>query len=184
MCVLFHGTVQYANTKRQSLINCSALICCPKMQHFLLSLHPTLDIKQWVYEEQRKKTSRYRPTGKTVMEQIRSQLAVITGKTGKVLGEANSAPNPALNSESLKLSKCTEVIREEHDQEEPPGGAHGGASRGNGFNSISRRISMPTHHPHVPRMGVHLAADASAVLPSLCTAEGSLSDDNGFVSLR
>ena len=110
---LFHGTVQYANTKRQSLINCSALICCPKMQNFLLSLNPTLDIKQWVYEEQKKKASRYRPAGKVLMEKLRAQLVEITGKTPNSLKHAQRGEDEsslidinAINSKGNTLSEA------------------------------------------------------------------------------
>ena len=110
---LFHGTVQYANTKRQSLINCSALICCPKMQNFLLSLNPTLDIKQWVYEEQKKKASRYRPAGKVLMKKLRAQLVEITGKTPNSLKHAQREEDEsslidinAINSKGNTLSEA------------------------------------------------------------------------------
>ena len=66
ICALFHGTVKYANTKRQSLVNCSALIYGPKIQDFLRSLHPTL--------EQKNKSPPHRPTGKIVMEKVTKSL--------------------------------------------------------------------------------------------------------------
>ena len=68
------------------------------MQDFLRSLHPTLNIKQWVYEEQKKRTSRYRPTGKVVLEKIKAQLVQISGKTPN----SRKAPNALKSAEPVE----------------------------------------------------------------------------------
>ena len=72
---LFDGTVQYANTKQQSLINSSTVMCCDKIQQYLLTLHSSLSIKQWVHEERMNNHHhRYQAIGKTILQKVRFTL--------------------------------------------------------------------------------------------------------------
>ena len=69
---LFNATIQYSNTRRQYLINSGPIICSQELQQYLLRLHPSLIINEWV--KQIKSNKKYQAIGKIVMNKLRYQL--------------------------------------------------------------------------------------------------------------
>ena len=64
---VFSGTVHYANTKIQPLVNNSTLIGSSKMQQYFLKLHPSLNVQRWKLEEtlrQRQQAGHLLPPGR------------------------------------------------------------------------------------------------------------------------
>ena len=60
---LFDGTVHYAHTKEQSLVNHGVLKHDEGVQEYLVRLHPSLDVKQWK-----------RQSAKDIMDRVRCEL--------------------------------------------------------------------------------------------------------------
>ena len=72
---LFDGTVHYANTRKQDLINNGTLALSERLQCYLLALSSTLDVAQWLKEQNRAPNQRrYGPFSKAVVGRLRREL--------------------------------------------------------------------------------------------------------------
>ena len=88
---LFDGTVHYANTRKQALINNGTLVLSEEIQRYLMALSSTLDVAQWLKEQNNAPDRRrYGPLSKAVVERLRSELHRIADSLNS---EDVSSPN-------------------------------------------------------------------------------------------
>jgi len=88
---IFSGTVHYANTKIQPLVNNSTLIGSSKMQQYFLKLHPSLNVQRWKLEE-------------TLRQRQRSGDLLPPGRPGTVTNSNRGKNIPRLIMAKLRLS--------------------------------------------------------------------------------
>ena len=93
---LFDGTVHYANTRKQALINNGTLVLSKELQRYLMALSPTLGVAQWLREQNNvPDRRRYDPFSKAVVGRLRGELHRIADSLDVVNNEANN--HSALN---------------------------------------------------------------------------------------
>lgn len=88
---IFSGTVHYANTKIQPLVNNSTLIGSSKMQQYFLKLHPSLNVQRWKLEE-------------TLRQRQRAGDLIPPGRPGTVTTSSRGKNIPRLIMAKLRLS--------------------------------------------------------------------------------
>ena len=77
---LFDGTVHYANTRRQSLINSGTITNSDELQKYILALNSSLNVAEWLKQEiESKRRKRYGPLSKAIARKLRGELHRITG---------------------------------------------------------------------------------------------------------
>eukprot|EP01083_Nonionella_stella_P318720 1166406_1 len=77
---LLDGSVQYANTKQQPLIPIGTIKNCKHIKQYLLNLHETLDVNQWIQDDicQSMDHKKIRTgNAKNIMIQLQNQLDVL-----------------------------------------------------------------------------------------------------------
>ena len=102
---LFHGNIQYANTKKQWLINSGPIILCSPIHRFLLNLNNSLNINQWILQCKQKNR-----IGKYVMNKLRSTLAEITCTASNTISNFSNDAN--INGNNLNRSSQTNAFNE------------------------------------------------------------------------
>jgi len=88
---IFSGTVHYANTKIQPLVNNSTLIGSSKMQQYFLKLHPSLNVQRWKLEE-------------TLRQRQRAGDLLPPGRPGQITNANRGKNIPRLIMAKLRMS--------------------------------------------------------------------------------
>ena len=89
---LFDGTVHYANTRKQTLINGGTITCCHEIQRYLLALHGSLKVDQWITAEQSSIAQQhYAQISSFIMTKLRVQLHFVTNAVNNA---AHGCPMP------------------------------------------------------------------------------------------
>eukprot|EP01083_Nonionella_stella_P156918 508697_1 len=86
---LFDGKLDYSNTKPVSLINGGTVIHSNALHNYLFTLHHSLQVKQWIREQEM--CGNWRKKAEAILMQVQSQLQVIIEANGSWQTNANQS---------------------------------------------------------------------------------------------